>query len=175
MALCAFFAALSAAFSQFSIPIGPVPIALTHLSVFTAAGLLGAKRGFVSQLIYVLVGLVGAPVFAGASGGPAIVFGPTGGFILSYPVCALVAGLLAEKLGRGTRALRALPFAMAAGLFVTYAMGLAWFMFVTKNGLLASLGYCTLPFLPGDAAKIALSTALSNRLYPVLRRLRAPS
>ena len=62
--LCAFFAALNAVFAQITIPIGPVPVNLTHLSTYTAAGLLGARYGAVSQLVYVLMGVIGLPVFS---------------------------------------------------------------------------------------------------------------
>ncbi|MCL2084685.1 MAG: biotin transporter BioY, partial [Oscillospiraceae bacterium] len=69
MALCALFAALSAALSPYAIPIGPVPITLTHISIFTAAGLLGARKAAVSQAVFVLMGAAGAPVFSGFRGG----------------------------------------------------------------------------------------------------------
>ena len=66
--LCAFFAALNAVLAQITIPIGPVPINLTHLSTYTAAGLLGARYGALSQLVYVLMGVIGLPVFSDSLG-----------------------------------------------------------------------------------------------------------
>ena len=167
MILCAVFAALSAALSQIAIPIGPVPVTLTHLSVFLAGGLLGARRGAVSQLVFVLLGAMGAPVFAQLKGGPGVIAGNTGGFIVGYIACALVVGLAADRWGRSPKVM--IP-AMMAGMAVTYALGITWFMFVTNTPLGAALGYCVWPFLPGDAAKIALSAVLISALYPVLRK-----
>jgi len=165
--LCALFAALSAALSQIMIPIGPVPITLTHISVFLAGGLLGAKHGAVSQSIFVLLGAVGLPVFAGFTGGIGIVTGYTGGFILGYVLCAFAVGLLCESLGRSTGVL---VLAMIIGMAVTYLPGILWFMYLTNTGLAPALMTCVIPFLPGDAVKIALSAALVKRLYPILTR-----
>ncbi|MDR2513724.1 MAG: biotin transporter BioY [Christensenellaceae bacterium] len=167
LTLCALFAALSAIFSQLSLPIGPVPINLTHLSIFLAAGLLGANLGALSQLAFVLLGIVGLPVFSGFSGGLSVLLGPTGGFIAGYIACAYVAGLVIERFGHK---LPSALLAMVLGLVVTYALGLAWFMYSTGSSLAASLPLCVLPFLPGDAAKILVSALLVGRLRPLLHR-----
>ncbi|MDR3086276.1 MAG: biotin transporter BioY [Christensenellaceae bacterium] len=167
LALCALFAALSAIFSQISIPIGPVPINLTHLSIFVAAGLLGAKLGTLSQLVFVLLGIVGLPVFSSFSGGISVLLGPTGGFIAGYIACAYAAGFTIERFGH--KLFPAL-LAMVLGLAATYALGLGWFIYSTGSSLAAALPLCVLPFLPGDAAKIILSAILVGRLRPVLRR-----
>lgn len=164
---CALFAALSAVFSQISIPIGVVPINITHLSIFLSAGLLGARLGTVSQAVFVLLGAVGLPVFSGFRGGLGAVLGPTGGFIAGYIACALITGLLIGRLGRS---LPALAGAMAAGLVATYVPGILWFMFVTKMGWMESLSICVFPFLIGDALKILLSAFLVSRLHPVLQK-----
>ena len=166
LTFCALFAALSAILSQLFIPIGPVPIAMTHISIFLAAGLLGAKYGAISQIVYVLLGAVGAPVFAGFSGGAGILAGPTGGFLLGYILCAFVTGLLISRFGKSFKAL--IP-AMYAGWVATYIPGVLWFMHVTNTGLLAALPLCVLPFLPGDLLKTILSAVLINRLWPFFR------
>ena len=166
MLLCALFAALSAVLAQVSVPIGPVPINMVHLSIFVAAGLLGAKYGTVSQLVYVLLGAVGLPVFSGFSGGAAKIAGPTGGFILGYILCAFVAGSLMDRFGLRAGVMMA---AMAAGLVVTYIPGVIWFMVVTGRGLAAALAACVFPFLIGDAAKIVCGAILVRRLRPIVR------
>jgi len=170
MILCAQFAALSAVLSQIAIPVGPVPVTLTFLSVFLAGGLLGARYGAVSQIVFVLLGLVGAPVFAQFKGGPNALAGPTGGFIIGYIACAWVVGFAASRWGRSPKVL--IP-AMAVGALATYALGTLWFMRVTNHTLESALGACVLPFLPGDAAKIALSAALIPTLHSALRKKRA--
>jgi biotin transport system substrate-specific component len=165
--LCAFFAALSAVLSQLFIPLGPVPVNFTHVSVFMAAGLLGAKYGALSQVIFVLMGAAGIPVFTGLTGGLGIVFGPTGGFIIGYIVCAYIVGLIAGHWGYSVKALAS---AMYAGWAVTYICGVAWFMYVTQMSFIAALPVCVLPFLPGDALKTIISIMLIKRLRLFVNR-----
>ncbi|MDR2655073.1 MAG: biotin transporter BioY [Oscillospiraceae bacterium] len=169
LALCALFVALSAVFSWISIPVGPVPINLALIAVFTAGGLLGTLWGTISELTFVLLGLTGLPVFAGFTGGPGRLAGPTGGYILAYIICAFVVGFICEKFGRKIIAL--IP-AMILGLALCYLFGSAWFMISSKANLAATLSTCVLPFVPGDALKIALSVILVNRLEPVLEKAR---
>lgn len=170
LVLCALFAALSAILSQLSIPIGPVPINLTHVSIFVAAGLLGAKYGAVSQILFVLMGASGVPVFSGFNGGIGIVLGPRGGFIIGYIGCAFVTGLIIDHFGKSIKALTA---AMYAGWIVTYTLGVSWYMYITHTGFIAALLVCVLPFLAGDIPKTILSSMLVNRLHPVLQNYTA--
>lgn len=165
--LCALFTALSAVLSQISIPIGPVPINMTHISIFLAAGLLGAKYGAISQLVFVLLGLVGVPVFSGFTGGIQKLVGPTGGFIVGYIACAFVIGLLIDRFGSSAKAL---VLSIYAGWLVTYVLGVIWFMILTKNSLTASLFTCVLPFLPGDVVKTVLCVVLLNKLRPIFQK-----
>ena len=164
------FAALTAVTSQISIPIQPVPINLATLSVFIAGAVLGAKSGALSQAVYVLLGAVGLPVFAGFSGGAHVIVGPTGGYILGYIAAAWLVGILSEKLGR-----RVLPLviSMISGLALCYLMGTAWFVFVTKTGTWASLTLCVFPFLIGDIAKIAVATAVIPQLGRIFQKTAA--
>ena len=166
LVLCAVFAALTAVLAQVVIPIGLVPINLAHVSVFLAAGLLGAKYGALSQLVYLLLGVAGVPVFSKFGAGLGVLTGPTGGFLIGYVLCAFVTGLLAEKGGMG---IRALVLAMLAGWLVTYIPGILWFMFQQKTDAAAALSACVLPFLPGDALKTVLCLFLIPRLRKALR------
>jgi len=165
--MCSIFAALSAVLSQLSIPIGPIPISMTHVSIFLAAGLLGAKYGAASQAVYALLGAVGAPVFTGLSGGFAIIAGPRGGFIIGYIACAFISGFMIERFGRSYKSL---IVSMYSGWVITYLFGLSWFIFVTGTPLIESISLCVLPFLPGDALKTILCAALIIRLHPVLTK-----
>ncbi|MDR1156959.1 MAG: biotin transporter BioY [Oscillospiraceae bacterium] len=167
LVFCALFAALSAVLSPLTIPIGPVPVGLAHVSIFLAAGLLGAKYGAVSQVVFVLLGVMGVPVFSGFRGGLGVLAGPTGGFIVGYILCAFLVGLWLDRRGRS---LRVLVPAMVCGQLVTYLPGLLWYMYLTQTGLGAALLVCVLPFFVGDAAKIALSAILIRKLWPRLHR-----
>ncbi|SCJ77870.1 Biotin ECF transporter S component BioY [uncultured Clostridium sp.] len=158
--LCAIFAALTAVFSQIAIPLPMVPINLAMLAVFIAGGVLGPWVGALSQVVYVLLGAVGLPVFSQFTGGLGIIVGPTGGYIAGYVVAALITGLTVQKW------CSPLPLAlgMVAGMAACYALGTAWFMVVTGSALGAALMTCAVPFLIGDAVKIAVAAALSPRL-----------
>lgn len=97
LVMAALFAALTAVCSQIQIPLPMVPINLALFAVHLAGALLGAKWGALSITAYALLGVVGAPVFAGFSSGPAVLFGKTGGYILGYILCALLVGLLSDR------------------------------------------------------------------------------
>lgn len=165
--ICAVFAAVTAVCAQIAIPLSVVPINLALLAVHLAGALLGAKLGVISIASYVLLGALGVPVFAHFSGGIAIVTGVTGGYIMGYILAALTVGLISTK---GKHSYARLCAAMAAGTFVCYAFGTAWYMLQSGNALLASLTACVLPFLPGDALKIALAAYLTRRLDVPLKR-----
>ncbi len=175
MALCGLFAALMAICSFISIPLGftPVPVNLGTLGVFLTGGLLGKKYGTISMSVYVLLGAVGVPVFAGFRGGIGVLAGPTGGYIIGYIVAAFLIGLLLEQmlggktLSRG-KELGNCVIAMIVGLLACYLLGTAWFMISTHTGVWASLVSCVIPFLPGDALKIAAGALLVQRLRHLL-------
>jgi len=167
LVLCAFFAALTAVFSQISLPIGPVPINLATLSVFMAGGILGWKYGALSQIVYVLLGIVGAPVFNGFTGGLAIVVGKTGGYIIGYIVAAFIVGLAVKKYKNPKIVL---PISMVIGILACYGLGTAWFMHITHTGLWQSLVWCFFPFIIGDAVKIVVATVLVINLKKALKK-----
>lgn len=167
LAMCALFAALTAICSQFQIAIPMVPINFALFAVHLAGALLGPKYGFISMTVYALLGLIGAPVFSGFTSGPGVLFGKTGGYILGYILCALIVGVLSRRWGFRFPLLCA---AMAIGVFVCYFFGTVWFMAVAGLDLFTSLGYCVLPFLPGDAVKILLAAGLAGKLRGPLSR-----
>ena len=168
LVLAALLTALIAVCSQIQIPLPMVPINLALFAVHLAGALLGAKWGALSMTAYALLGVVGAPVFAGFSSGPAVLFGKTGGYILGYILCALLVGLISRRIGYTARGL---VIAMVAGVAACYVFGTIWFMVITGMSLQLSLTYCVLPFLPGDAVKIALATLLALRLRKPLQAM----
>lgn len=163
MVFAAVFAALISAVSPFLIPIGPIPITLATLMIYLAASVLDWRFGTLSVLVYVLIGVVGVPVFAGFTGGPQKLVGPSGGFILGYIVCALIIGVVLAKLQ--TRKW-AYPVAMVLGTVGLYIVGTVWFMIVMKASLAKALTLCVLPFLIIDGVKIVIVSILA----PILRK-----
>ena len=165
MVYIAVFAVLIAICSWISIPT-TVPFTLQTFAVFLAVGVLGGKRGSLSVLIYILLGAVGIPVFAGFSGGFGVLLGQTG-FLFS----ALLMWLMEALLGKKTWVL---GLSMVLGLIVCYAIGTVWFMVVyARNsgavGLATVLGWCVIPFIIPDLIKIVLALALSKRLGKALK------
>lgn len=168
LTLCALFAALTAVCSQIQIPLPMIPINLALFAVHLCGALLGPVYGLISMVVYMFLGAIGLPVFAGMQGGFAILMGKTGGYVLGYALCALVVGLWVRHFGMNFRSLLS---GMVLGLLVCYAFGTMWFMFLTQLNLGVSLSYCVVPFLPGDAVKIALAALLAKRLHKPLARI----
>lgn len=169
LVLCSLFAAMTAVFAQISIvlPFTPVPINFGPFIVLLSGALLGSRMGATSMIVYILIGAVGMPVFANFSAGVGKLAGPTGGYIVSYILVAFVTGYMIEKLGNK---LSVVLLSMTVGMIICYVCGTAWFMVLTKNNLVASLGMCVFPFIPGDIFKIVAGAILSNKLYPALSR-----
>ncbi|MBQ7885908.1 MAG: biotin transporter BioY [Clostridia bacterium] len=168
LTLSALLCALCAVLAQVQIPLPPVPISLALLSVHLCGALLGARWGAAAAGCYVALGAVGLPVYAGFCGGVSVLFGPTGGFLFGYILCAYAVGALTKRLGFTQRALW---LAMAVGTLLCYGAGTAWFMLTTGTSLAASLTACVLPFIPGDILKILLSAMLCLRLQKTLHAL----
>ncbi len=167
----AMFAAIIAVCSQIQLPVGPVPFTLQTLGVFVASGILGTKRGTLSVIIYVLLGAIGVPVFAGFSGGIGAVTGPTGGYIIGFLFTAFAVGLMADLLGKK---IWVLAVGMVSGLLLCYAFGTAWFIIVSNSGgnnmdIATALGYCVIPFLVPDAAKISVAVIIVNHLDKIIK------
>lgn len=174
LVLCAMCAAITCILAPISIPIEPVPISLCTFAVMLAGVLLGAKFGFVSQLIYVLLGAVGLPVFASYSAGISCIAGMTGGYIVAYPILALLTGLIYWKFGKSkTGKLRVLWMflAMVIGTVVLYAFGTAWFCVVSGTGVVPALGMCVIPFLPGDVIKMIVVIVISLPVEKALAKM----
>ena len=161
------FAAMICVFAPFSVPVGPIPISLASFAVYIASAL-GAKKGCAAVGIYILIGALGLPVFSGFSGGISKIAGLTGGYIIGYMFCALLSGIIIERAGNKKSAY---PMAFIIGTAILYAFGTAWFMIQSGNGLYESLLACVIPFLIGDAVKIAAASVIVYRMrsYDFLR------
>jgi len=158
------FAAIIAVMAQIAIPMPyGVPMTLQTLAIALAGILLGAKRGALAAVLYILIGAAGVPVFANFTGGLGIVFGPTGGFILSFPLLALAAGLGAEKSNT------TLWIGLAAGTLFNYLCGVIYFSIYTSNDLLTSFSACVLFFIPTDVIKIIIAGLAGMKMQMILQ------
>ena len=170
MAYIALFAVMIAVCSWISIP-ATVPFTLQTFGVFLAVGVLGGKRGTLAVLVYLLLGIVGLPVFAGFSGGIGCLLGTTGGYIVGFLFSALVMWAMERFLGKKPWVL---ALSMVLGLIVCYAFGTVWFMQVYAKttgaiGIWTALGWCVFPYIVPDLVKIVLAMVLCKRLAVAIR------
>lgn len=147
------------------IPFSPVPISFTNLAIYLTAFILGWKRGTLSYLIYLFLGLVGLPIFSNFSGGPSKLFGPTGGYLIGFILMAFISGLFIEFFnGNVSMYILGLMLASAAN----YLLGTAWLSYQLDLTFYQALSVGVFPYLIGDGIKIAIAIAIGpmirNRL-----------
>ena len=167
--------ALTAVAAQVSVPLPftPVPFTLQPMVVLIGGAALGARLGMASQVLYLALGMAGFPVFAVSPLPQGILrlLGPTGGYLMSYPFAAFLTGALAE---RGfDRNYRTSVLAMAAGLAVIFAFGVAWLAWFTRPvpaGLDGALRTGLYPFIPADLVKICLAAGVMPSIWALLGR-----
>ena len=173
-------AALITVCSWISVPLGPVPVTLQTMAILAVLMTVGGRRGTIAIAVYLLLGAVGVPVFAGFKGGPASFLGPTGGFLAGFIVAALVFWLL-EKLVFArlmTTLGKRLIFGLVNSLIfelVLYVFGVIWFMtvYAAKTGpigLGTVLGMCVIPFIIPDLIKMAAAAVIGSRAYRFVRQ-----
>jgi biotin transport system substrate-specific component len=164
---------LTAVAAQISVPLPftPVPFTFQPMVVLIGAAALGARLGAASQVLYLALGLAGLPVFAASpvlAQGAARLLGPTGGYLMSYPLAAFVAGALAER-GLDRRYLTAV-LAMACGLVVIFAGGVFWLATVVQaRGLSAALAAGFYPFIVADFVKLLVAAGVMPSLWWLAR------
>lgn len=163
IALIGVMTAITCIMGPLSIPIGIVPISLTNLAILLTVIILGWKMGTISCLIYLLVGLVGLPVYSGFSSGPGKLFGPTGGYLVGFIFLAIISGIFIDKF-RGK--IYMYVIGMVIGTIVLYAFGTTWISFQRNLSFEAALAICVVPFVPWDIAKIVCAVIVG----PIVRK-----
>ena len=158
----ALFAALisSVAYLAIPIPFSPVPITLQSLVVMLAGATLTTKQAGLSMLIFLLVGISGAPVFSSGRAGIGVFAGPSGGYLIAYPLGAIIINLLAKKDSYYQTALAMI----LGGLVIIHLLGVLWMGFVTEMGLAEAFISGSLPFIPGDLIKVVAAVPLSIKI-----------
>ena len=165
--LASLMAALTAVGAYIHIPIGPVPIVLSTLFVLLSGLLLGSRWGLVSIALYLLVGAIGIPVFAGGKGGLVHFFGPTGGYLWGYVLASWITGFISER-SRGILIWEIL--AVIAGSLTIYGLGVPWLKIATQISWPKALMLGMVPFLIGDAVKASVALMLARAVRPILTR-----
>jgi biotin transport system substrate-specific component len=167
--------ALTAIAAQVSVPLPftPVPFTFQPMVVLVGAMVLGSRLGATSQMLYLALGVAGLPVFAASPmlpQGALRLFGPTGGYLMSYPLAAFVTGLLAER-GFDRRYLTAIV-AMACGLALVYAAGASWLILAPQNalGISAALAAGVVPFIVPDVLKLFVAAGVMPGLWKITGR-----
>lgn len=168
MVLASLMAALTAVGAYIHVPVGPVPIVLSTLFVILSGLLLGSRWGLASMALYLLVGAIGIPVFAGGKGGFGHFLGPTGGYLIGYLVSAWITGLISE---RANRLLFRDVIAVVIGSLTLYGCGVPWLKIVTQMSWSKALLVGMIPFLIGDAIKASVGVILARSVRPMLNRL----
>jgi biotin transport system substrate-specific component len=169
----AMFAALTAALAAFpplTLPLTGIPITAQSLGPMLAGSVLGWKRAVASQVLFLALVAAGLPLLAGGRGGFGVFFGPSGGFLIGWPIAAGIIGWTFERFWRRLNFASALGLLFLGGVVVLYAIGNAWVTVVTElNYLRATIA--SFQFLPGDIAKVVAAAAISmtlRRSYPLM-------
>ena len=146
MAVTALMTAVTCILAPLSIPIGPVPISLTNFAIYLS--------------LYLLLGLVGLPVFSGFTGGIGKLAGPTGGYIIGFIPMAIIAGIVIDKFSQ--RWIQILG--MIVGTAICYAFGTAWFCIQAGYTVSAALAVCVIPFIPADLIKMVIAMIIGPEI-----------
>ena len=162
MVYASLFGALTALGAYIIIPLPPVPITLQTVFLGLAGTLLGGRLGALSQTVYLLLGIIGLPVFAGGKAGLGVLFGPTGGYLIGFVAAAFVIGKLTAMKTRPGFAW--LCFSIISGEAVMYGFGFLQLALVARLAPLQALAVGLLPFLPGDGIKILLTAWVALKL-----------
>ena len=155
----AIFTAFISVCAQIAFPLGPVPQTMQTWAIMLAGIILGAKNGTMAVIVYVLLGAVGAPVFAAFRGGIGHIMGPSGGFIISFPIMAALVGFAAKK--------SSLPWmfcGIVSALAINFLAGMLYYAAVTQNNFTTAFTVAVQPFLPNAVVQLTVLTAFSKRI-----------
>lgn len=168
------FIALAAAFLcvlgpvSVPLPISPVPVSLGLFAIYAAVYSLGMKHGTYAVCIYILLGLIGLPVFSGFAGGAGKLLGPTGGYIIGYVFASAISGYFIDKF-ENRRLVHAAG--MLLGTAVCYFFGTLWLAYQGGMTFETALFAGVIPFIPADCVKIAAAAAVFPKLREALKRI----
>lgn len=157
---CGFVAALISVTAWIAVPFA-VPFTLQTFGIFCALLMLGGKLGTIAVSVYVLLGTIGLPVFAGFQGGTGVIFSPLGGFIIGFIAMTLVYNLITSAFGEKTHIQL---LGLISGLAVCYTAGTIWYTLFSNTDFMSAVTTCVLPFIIPDAIKLWLAFIVSRRI-----------
>lgn len=168
----ALLAAVMCILAPISIPIGPVPITLGVFAVMLAGTILNWKEAGAAVLVYLLLGIIGLPVFSSGKSGPGVLVGPTGGYLWTFLFMAVIIALFSGK-DRGNRVKETVFAAVGClvALLVCYFFGTLQFMHVANYDLKSALAVCVYPFVAVDIAKAVVASVLGIQIRSRLRKV----
>ena len=149
-----------------SIPIGPVPVSLTNLAIYVIMYVLGTERGTIAYGIYMLIGLLGLPVFSGFSGGAGKLFGPTGGYIIGFLPMAFLCGIVIDRFWNNKIIC---IIAMEAATWIPYLLGTFWLSKQAHMSFAAAFSVGVLPFIVVDLCKMVAAAFIGPEIKKRLR------
>ena len=162
LVVVAFFVAFICILSPFSLYLGTIPITLGLFAICLSSALLGSKKGVIAVLIYLFIGAVGVPVFAGFLGGVQVLFRHTGGYLWGYIPCAFIVGFGCERFSFKGH----LPLFLTLGVIVCNLFGTVWYMISMNLPFFYSLEVTSISFLLTDTVKIVACCVL----VPILKK-----
>jgi len=171
----ALFAALMAAlgiFPPITVPAIGVPITAQSMGVMLAGGILGAKRGALSIILFLVLVAIGLPLLAGGRGGMGVYSGVTAGFLFSWPIAAFVVGWIVERSWEKLSVISAGFACIIGGIIVVYAIGIPWLSFAASLPFMKA-SMLSVAFVPGDLVKVVIATAIIlavKKSYPLISR-----
>lgn len=163
--LAAEFAAIIAIFAQLTFPLGPIPLTGQTFAVGLTATVLDKKTTTASIFLYLLLGLIGLPVFAGGNGGVGVVFGPTGGFLVGFLANGLITSLWLEKFGH---TYVSAVISNLIGAIVTLFFGTVWLWIALKNPFMQAITAGFIPFIVPGIIKAAAAGFMGQLVYQAL-------
>lgn len=163
--ICALFTAIICIIAPFSIMIGPVPVTFTLFALGLSAFVEKSKWAAVSTGVYIIIGLVGVPVFSGFKSGVSAIMSPTGGFVFSYVFIVIILGMCSK-----TEKKSVIVLWCALALLVCYACGVIWYIIITSSDIITALMLCVVPFIPFDILKLYAAYVVAKAVRKRLKK-----
>lgn len=154
----AIFASMLAVMSPWSINISIIPITFALFAIYLIGAVTKGFDGLFATMIYIVLGIIGLPIFSSFRSGISVIVGPTGGYIVGYLPCILCVSLITSI---NKKKIFLYPLSMIIGTFFCYLLGTIWYVILTENSIGYAISVCVLPFILGDMIKIIVASIVA--------------